>query len=480
MTQESRSSETVTVGVFSIGLETYWPQFEGLRERLVGYQQRIHDRLQETGADVVDGGMVDTVENARETADQFKTNDVELIFLYVSTYALSETVLPVVQKANVPVIVLNLQPTSSIDYESFNRMDDRVEKTGEWLANCQACAVPEIASVFNRAEIDFHQVTGTLEDEDAWTEIEEWVEAASVARTMRRNRVGIMGHYYSGMLDIYSDPTQQAAFFGSHIEHLEVEYLRDLRNDVTEQEVGEKVEQIHREFEVWDECRQEELERAARTACALDQMVEEKQLGSLAYYYEGSPGGELEDVIASIIVGNSILTAHNVPVAGECDLKNVQAMKIMDAFGVGGSFTEFYSMDFDDDILLMGHDGPGHIAIAEGKPKLKPLRLYHGKQGSGLSVEMSVKNGPITALAVVQTFGGKLKLLVSEGHSVEGPILEIGNTNSRYDFPIGVKEYVENWSSEGPAHHCAVGVNHIASKIHKLGALLDMEVVQVC
>lgn len=478
--QTDAPAEQVRVGLFGIGLATYWPQFDGLRERLEGYQARVRDGLAARGADVVDAGLVDTVEKARAAADRFKREDVELLFLYVSTYALSETVLPVVQKAGVPVIVLNLQPTAAMDYEAFNRMEDRVAMTGEWLANCQACAVPEIASVFNRAQIPFHQVTGTLSDEDAWAAITDWVDAARVACTMRQNRVGILGHYYSGMLDIYSDPTQQAAFFGSHIEHLEVDALRDHRDAVTEAEVARKVEQIHREFEVGRECEQEEIERAARTACALDRLVEEKRLGALAYYYEGSPGSAFEDLIASVIVGNSILTAHHVPVAGECDLKNVQAMKIMDAFGAGGSFTEFYAMDFEADVLLMGHDGPGHIAIAEGKPKLRPLRVYHGKQGQGLSVEMSVVNGPVTVLAVVQTFDGRLKLLMAEGEAVEGPILEIGNTNSRYRFSIGVKAYVERWSREGPAHHCAVGVGHIASKVHKLGALLEMETVQVC
>ena len=474
------SASPIRVGLFGIGLNTYWDQYEGLRERLEGYQQRIANRLGRGRAEVVDAGMVDTVEKARRTAGQFKREDVSLVFLYVSTYALSETVLPVVQKAKVPVVVLNLQPTRAIDYEAFNQLGSRTKMTGEWLANCQACAVPEIGSVFNRAQIDFHLVTGTLDDGEAWKEIDDWVEAASVACTMRQNRVGILGHYYSGMLDIYSDPTQHAAFFGSHIEHLEMDALRDLRSEVTEEEMATKVDEIHDAFDVSEECAAAEVERAAKTACALDRLVAEKKLGALAYYYEGSSGGEFEDIISSIIAGTSMLTARHVPVAGECDLKNVQAMKIMDAFGAGGSYTEFYSMDFEEDILLMGHDGPGHTAISNEKPKLKPLEEYHGKPGHGISIEMSVKNGPVTVLAVAQTFEGRLKLLVAEGKSVPGPILEIGNTNSRYDFPIGVKEYIARWASHGPAHHCAVGTGHIAPKIEKLGAILELEVAQVC
>jgi len=231
---------------------------------------------------------------------------------------------------------------------------------------------------------------------------------------------------------------------------------------------------------VQPDCVPEELERAARTSLALDRLVAEHDLGSLAYYYMGTGNAENEDAISSIILGNSLLTARGIPVAGEYEVKNAQAMKIMDSFGAGGSFTEYYAMDFTADVVLMGHDGPGHIAIAQGKTKVRPLKVYHGKVGRGLSVEMSVKHGPVTLLSVVETGAGKLKLLVAEGESVAGPILEIGNTNSRYRFSIGARKFVNNWNEHGPAHHCAVGVGQIAHKIEKLGLLLGLEVARVC
>jgi len=217
------------------------------------------------------------------------------------------------------------------------------------------------------------------------------------------------------------------------------------------------------------------LERAARTSVALDRLIEIHKLGSLAYYYEGVGNAENEDAISSIILGTSLLTARGIPVAGEYEIKNAQAMKVMDSFGVGGSFTEYYATDFNDDVILMGHDGPGHIAISEGKTKVRPLTVYHGKVGRGLSVEMSVRHGPVTLLSVVQTADGKLKLLVAEAISEPGPILEIGNTNSRYRFSMGARKFMDAWNAEGPAHHCAIGIGHIASKLSKLGQLLGME-----
>jgi L-arabinose isomerase len=469
-----------TVGLFGIGLDTYWPQFEGLQERLTGYVQKVAQRLEKPGMQVVNLGLVDSPERAEAAGHTFRQQDVDLIFLYATTYALSSTVLPVVRRAKVPVILLNLSPSAAIDYESFNRMGDRTKMTGEWLAYCQACPVPEIANVFRRCRIPFFQVTGMLEDDPvAWREIYEWLDAGRVAQTMEHNRLGVMGHYYGGMLDIYSDLTQQCAYFGGHIEMLEVDELAGLRRDVQPVAIAQRVEEFRKSFDVQPDCVPQELERAARTSLALDRLVERHRLGSLAYYYQGTGNPDNEDAISSIILGTSLLTARGVPVAGEYEIKNAQAMKIMDSFGAGGSFTEFYAIDFKEDVVLMGHDGPGHLTIAEGRIKVRPLSVYHGKVGCGLSVEMSVKHGPVTLLSVVQT-ADKLMLLAAEADSVPGPILEIGNTNSRYRFPIGARRFVEAWNAEGPAHHCAIGVGHVATKLKKLAALLGMDCVQVC
>jgi len=473
-------SYPMKIGLFGIGLDTYWPQFEGLRDRLESYLGTVEKRLNRFGAKVVNAGLVDNSDKAFKTGHFFRQQDVDLIFLHVTTYALSSTVLPVVQRADVPVIILNLSPESSIDYDWFNSLDSRTKMTGEWLAQCGACPVPEIANVFRRTGIDFYQVTGVLDEQDScWQEVQEWVEAANVAHTMFHNHLGCMGHYYSGMLDIYTDLTQQYATFGGHIELIEVDELTRIRLGVSGNEINDRVKLFYKEFDVEDDCTNEALRESARTSVALDILVEKYDLGSMAYYYKGSGIPENETTITTIILGNSLLTAQGIPVAGEYEIKNAQAMKIMDSFGAGGSFTEYYAIDHDADIVLMGHDGPGHIKIAEGKTKVKPLDVFHGKVGQGLSVEMSIKQGPVTLLSVVEANGG-LKLLVAEGESVKGLILQIGNTNSRYKFPVGARNFVEMWNRHGPAHHCAVGTGHIFSKIQKLAALLNIEAVQIC
>ena len=472
---------TLRVGLFGIGLETYWSQFSGLEDRLKGYVSRVAEKLAGPNREIVNFGLVDSPERAFAVGHEARRQDVDLLVLYVTTYALSSTVLPVVRRARVPVLVLNLQPEAAIDYAKFNALPDRTAMTGDWLAYCAACPMPEIANVFARAGIPFHQVTGVLEDDpQCWQEIEDWIAAAQVVETLSHTRLGLMGHYYSGMLDIATDLTAVSSVFGTHLEMLEIDELGALREEATETAVAAKLAAFQTEFDVQPDCSAYELERAARTAAALDALVARHSLGAMAYFYSGTGCAMNEDTITSIILGTSMLTRRGIPVAGEYEVKNVLAMKILDTFGAGGSFTEYYAVDFKDDVVLMGHDGPGHSGIAEGRTKVKPLQVYHGKVGRGLSVEMSVKSGPVTLLSVVEDARGGFKLLVAEGATEAGPILEIGNTNSRYRFPIGARGFIQSWNQQAPAHHCAVGLGHLADKLEKLGRLLGIEVVRIC
>ena len=475
------NKEILKIGLFAVGLDTYWEQFDGLKSRLENYLFTVEENIKNIHPAVVNVGLVDNIDKAFGAGSIFRKEDVDIIFLYVTTYALSSTVLPVVQKAKVPVIILNLSPGAAIDYDSFNQLQDRTKMTGEWLAFCSACPVPEIANVFKRTGINFHQITGMLDKNDeCWSEIKEWIEAARVAHTMQYNRLGCMGHYYSGMLDIYTDLTMQYKYFGGHIELIEVEELATLRKDVPAEEINKKLQAFQTAFDIQQDCDPAELQKAAITSIALDKLVAKYKLGSIAYYYKGKGNPENEEAISSIILGNSLLTASGIPVAGEYEIKNAQAMKIMDSFGVGGSFTEYYAMDYRDDIVLMGHDGPCHPRIAEGKIKVKPLKIYHGKVGRGLSVEMSVTHGPVTLLSIAEDGIGGLKFVIAEGESVPGPILEIGNTNSRYRFPIGARNFVERWNEQGVSHHCAIGKGRVASRLKKLGSILNIPIMEVC
>ena len=475
-----RSTTELRAGLCAIGLDAYWPQFPGLRPQLESFVRQVGQRLTRPGVKLIDLGLVDSPARAQEAGRECRRSDIDILFLYVTTYALSNTVLPLVQRAGVPIIVLNLQPQAAIDYESFNRLPDRTAMTESWLGFCSACPVPEIANVLMRAKIPFHQVTGFLDDEETWAELDGWLRAALVKATLANGRLGLMGHYYSGMLDVMTDVTQVSITFGTHVELLEVDELSAIRGTVGEEAIAKRVRDFQEQFAVQPDCSQQELERAARTSIALDEFVSRHDLQMLAYYYQGSGNAANEDAISSIILGTSLLTGRHLPVAGEYEVKNVLAMKIMDSLGAGGSFTEYYAVDFNDDVVLMGHDGPGHPGIAQGKTKVRPLEVYHGKIGHGLSVEMSVRYGPVTLLSVVENAGSGFKLLAAQGQCEPGPTLAIANINSRFRFPVGARRFIEGWNAQGPAHHCAVGVGHTAGQIEKVARLLGIPFHLVC
>jgi L-arabinose isomerase len=469
------------IGLVGLGLEAYWSQFEGLEARLLSYVDEVARKLETPTRAVLNLGLVDSPHKAAAAGHACRRGDIDILLVYVTTYALSSTILPVIKRAAVPVILLNLQPAAAIDYESFNRMSSRTAMTGEWLAYCSACPVPEIANVLRRLDISFIQVTGMLRDDPAcWDDVEQWLQAAEVAHTLSHSRLGLIGHCYSGMLDISTDLVQVSGRFGIHVEILEVDQITTLRREMTEPDIDQAVRQMRSFFEIGADCLESELRRAARTSSALDRLVEQNSLDLLAYYYKGTGVSENEETINSIILGTSMLTGRGVPVAGEYEVKNAIAMKILNLFGAGGSFAEYYAMDFASDLILMGHDGPGHPGIAQGKIRVRPLSVYHGKVGSGLSVEMSVKHGPVTLLSVVEDKNRGFSLLVAEGESVPGPILEIGNTNSRYRFSPNARSFVEQWNSHGPAHHCAIGTGHIGTRLRKLAVLLGLNCTQIC
>jgi len=482
------------VGLFGIGLEAFWDHFAGLKDRLEGYQACVRSRL-ERHAEVVDAGLVDTAKRASEAGARLAAESVQLVVCYVGTYATSSQVLPVVQRLGAPVLILNLQPRSALDYGATD--------TGEWLANCCACCVPEISNAFSRAEIDFQVVTGVLGVEAgrcgeappehpaslrAWRDVDDWVRAASVVSRLRQSRMGFLGHTYPGMLDMYSDFTQHSAQLGTHIEVLEMCDLAERLPAEDAPEVAAKRHEAEELFEISEDSATDPLARkpdeaqlswACRVAVALDRLVLDFDLGGLAYYYRGAADNEYERLAAGMILGNSLLTARGVPASGEGDLKNCQAMKVLDLIGAGGSFTELYAMDFDSDFVLMGHDGPFHLAIAEGKPVLRGLGLYHGKRGHGISVEARVKEGPVTLLAVTQTAAGKLKLITAEGRSIAGDTLAIGNTNSRIQFDCGVSEFLDRWCTAAPTHHFALGVGHVRPLLRRIAALLGLELEEI-
>ncbi len=459
------------IGLVAGGLGAYWPQFPGLLPQLEQSARRVSERMRALDCDVVDVGFISDAEDGAQAAEALRVAGCDLIVGYLTTYMTASMLAPVAQRSGAPVLIINLQPTEVMDHATFD--------TGQWLAYCGACPLPEMANTFLRLGIPFRSVSGYVEDDRAWVRIERWIKAAGVRGALRDGRHGLMGHLYPGMLDVSTDLTLVTANFGGHMEVVEFDDLRVRVAGVTESEVADRMELARSVFDVADSVETEDFQWAAKVSVGLDRMVADFGLDSLAYYHRGLEGEQHERLGAGMILGASLLTARGIPAVGEYELRTSLAMLVMDRLGGGGSFTEFQALNFHDDVVEMGHDGPAHLAISDGRPLLRGLGIYHGKRGWGVSVEFDVRHGPVTVFGVGQRRDGTYRFVVSEGEVVGGPLLRIGNTTSRVDFGCDPGEWTDAWSASGVGHHWALGTGSRAAELRATAELIGVDIVEV-
>lgn len=481
MSIDRRKRLTARVGLVAVGHHTYWGQFEGLLDELMGKFAVLAERVEQHGVEVVRFGMIDQAQAAYEVLPRMQAADLDLLFIDMVTYATSSTFGVLARELHLPIVLVALQPLAAMDYEHGS--------TYMQLCNDDVCSVPEFTGVAIRlGRRPPPVILGTLHaDPEAEADLAEWCQVAKVLHDLKRARIGLMGHVLEAMLDMHADPTAITAAFGSHVVLCEPDDLLRHYRDVSADATAAKRRQILGFFDTPDpqsdpittRLTDADLATAARVAVALDAFVAEKRLDGLAYYYEAEPGSDLRTVVTHLIVGNSLLGAAGFPMCGEYDLKTCVAMLILDRLEIGGSFAEFHPVDFTRDSVLVGHDGPHHLNIADGRPVLRSLRKYHGKPGSGASVEFRIKEGPITMLGLGVKADGRLKFVIAEGESVRWPIPPTGNTNTHGRFKPDVRTFLKRWVAEGPTHHFALGIGHHARAVTRVADCLGLEAVVV-
>ncbi len=472
-----RKPLTARIGVFGVGHHPYWAQFDGLLEQMHHKLNRLTRKVHACGVTAINYGMIDGAESAFALLPKLKAAELDLVFCDMVTYATSSTFGKIIRELDVPIVLVALQPLKALDYAKAT--------TFMQLCNDDFCSVPEFTGVAIRmGKQPPPVILGTMEDDPtADAELAQWCQIAKVLHDLRRARIGHFGHVLESMLDMHSDPTAFTAAFGCHIVQTECDDLLRQQRTVTAEEIAEKQRKILALFDTPDpkddpvttKLTDADLQTAATTAVALDKFIAEKRLDGLAYYYEAEPDSPMRQLVTNLIVGNSLLTAAGFPMCGESDLKTCIAMLIMDRLEIGGSFAEFHPIDFEEGFVLVGHDGPHHINIADGRPVLRSLLKYHGKPGSGASVEFKIKEGPITMLSIGQTANGKFKFVVGEGESMRGPIPPTGNTNTRGFFEPDIRTFLKAWVKEGPTHHFALGIGHHAQTIEMIADVLGIE-----
>jgi L-arabinose isomerase len=459
------------VGLVAGGLGAYWPQFPDLLPQLQQSARRVAERMRALDCEVVDAGFISDAEDGARAAEQLRVAGCDLIVGFLTTYMTASMLVPVAQRSGSPVLLINLQPTESMDHANFD--------TGQWLAYCGACPLPEMANTFLRCGIPFRSVSGYLEDEGAWARIGRWIKAAGVRGALRHGRHGLMGHLYPGMLDVSTDLTLVTANLGGHVEVLEFDDLRVRVAAVADREVAERTELARSVFDLDDTVQDEDFRWAARVSVGIDRLVADFGLDSVAYYHRGLEGEQHERLGAGMILGASLATARGVPMCGEYELRTSLAMLVADRLGAGGSFTEFQALNFADGVVEMGHDGPAHLAISARRPLLRGLGVYHGKRGWGVSVEFDVKHGPVTAFGIAQERDGAFRFVASAGEVVPGPLLQIGNTTSRVRFAHGPGEWTDAWSATGISHHWVLGVGDLRPELRAAAELLGVGLTEV-
>ncbi len=481
MAIQRKKELSAKVGILGVGLNTYWDQFEGLLDEMLHKLDIFANKVKNNGVKVQNFGMIDHAEKAYAVLPKLKAADLDLLFVDMVTYATSSTFGCLVRELDVPIVLVSMQPLEALDYANAT--------TYMQLCNDDFCSVPEFTGVAIRMGKKAPQVIiGTLENDPiADAEVAQWCQIAKVLSDLKRARLGHMGHVLEAMLDMHTDPTALTAAFGCHVVQCEPDdvFRHWAQTPGDDPLVIDKKKEITSFFDAPDpvsdpltcKLKEEDLEVAARAAVALEKFIEDKKLDGLAYYYEASKDSEMRKLVTNFIVGNSLLTSAGFPMCGEFDIKTCVAMLIMDRLDVGGSFAEFHPIDFKKGSVLVGHDGPHHLNIADSKPVIRSLDKYHGKPGSGASVEFKIKEGPITMLSISVKGDGKFKMIIAEGTSAAGPIPPTGNTNTHGYFTPDVRTFLKRWVAQGPTHHFALGVGHCAQTIQKIADILNIESV---
>ena len=466
-----RPRESIKVGLVAGGLGTYWPQFPGLLPQLQASAKFVSDRIAKLDVELVDVGFISDAQEGAAAAEKLRAAGCDLIVTFLTTYMTASMIIPIAQRSNAPLLVLNMQPTEQMDHANFD--------TADWLSYAGACPLPEMANAFERAGVPFRSVSGYLHEERAWKKIDSWIQAAGIRAILRNSRHGIMGHLYPGMLDVSTDMTMVSTHFGGHMEVLEYDDLRVRVEKVSEKEVDGVLDEARSIFEIDKSVVEEDFRWAGKVAVGLRQLVNDFDINSLAYFHRGLDGEIHERLAAGMILGCSLLTGAGIPAVGEYELRTSIGMLMLDRMGAGGSFTEFQALNFNSGVVEMGHDGPAHLSISNEKPILRGLDLYHGKRGSGISVEFDVKHGPATVFGVTQRKDGTYKFVASEGKVVDGPRLRIGETTSLVDFGVNPGEWCDAWSATGVPHHWALGTGHRVSELRAVAELLDIEMIVI-
>ena len=459
------------IGVFSIALGAYLPQFPSLKAEFEAQYDAFRRRLPET-VELVDGGIVTTKELAQAAGDKFRSADVDLVMLQLLTYATSYNMLPAVRDLDVPVVLVNVQKKRSPDYENTD--------TATWLGELYACgAVGEMVADLERAGKRHAVITGVVEggDPKVQEEIDSWCRAAQVRRRFRDTNLAQIGRPYPGMMDLYIDETNLYHRMFLYTKQFDWEKMWAIADEIRDEDaIHEKAQEILDTFDIEGGGTIEKVWEMAKYVVAFEQWVKDEQIAFIASHYDGFAQGKAGILDSMLIPAFSMLIKQGVACAVEGDIKVAMAMSILKTIAGMGQLSEMYSIDFEEDICIIGHSGSGDADISAKKPTMKMVPVFHGKTGGGYLTQFYPHLGPVTYLGITQDRNGNFKFVTAEGVNEPGPIFRFGDTNMRTRFSCGAREFCNRWSEAGPTHHMAAAAGRHIDTILKVGKIFNVSV----
>lgn len=458
------------IGLLPTGHKIYWSQYPSLKDRGTKMYQKLVDRLAVYG-EVVSPGLVDTYESAVEAAKVLSEGNIDILLIFPFGYTTGMMIVPAVKAVDVPIRILNAHEDASYDYKHAD--------TELYLHHEGACCVPEYSGTLVSLGRKFKVLTGHFGEERFWGDIQHACLGAAAATAYAKCRFAVIGNTYTNMCDMPVDEHRVLKATGQLICRPEVEEVEEAYKAVTEEEIRKMYREFYEFYEVDESVKEEHMYESARIAAAFDKIIQKYRIDAFGFYWWGVKP-YMTELRAQSALAVSRLAAMDIPGVTEGDIKTAMAMKILNLMGGGGMFLEFFSSDFDEDFIMMGHDGPSNVSVAEGKPKLQNLTVHHGKTGEGLGIDFNMKEGPCTLLNLTQ-FGTEktYKLIYSVGEVISGDILNIGNPNCRVRVHKPIREFFNDWCCEGPGHHTALGVGDFSEEIEVFAEKMGFDCVRI-
>lgn len=458
------------IGLLPTGLRHYWDQFPGLREMGLSMCGRLRRHLEGIG-EVIAPELVDTPERAVAAGAFFREHPVDILLVFPLGYTTGMCVVPAIADLRVPIRLLNAHEDAAYDLATAD--------TRLYLHHEGVCCIPEYAGALVSLGRAFRVRTGHFGDPRLWAELRADCLGAAAARAFRELTFGVIGNTYTNMVDMPFDEHRLLRATGRLLKRPEVEEVEEAFGRATPAQVGAMCREFRRMYEVDASVTDEHLELSARIAVAFEEVIRRHGIGAFGFYWWGEKDA-VTLLRSQAALAASRLAALGCPGVTEGDVKTAMAMKILHLLGGGGMFVEFFSMDFRDQIVVMGHDGPSNVAVAQGRPRLQHLDVHHGKTGHGLGLDFAMREGPVTLLNLTQFDAGEsFKLICTEAEVVPGDTLRIGNPNCRVRLGRPIHEFMDAWCQQGPCHHLALGLGRHGAALETFAEAMRFRLARV-